>query len=131
MTVSPVTTSTTSTNTSVSRQRFSNAFDAIANKLGMSKAELVAKLQSGVKMKDLEAAKGVSKDDVIAAAASALQSSDPSLSADAAKKLATSFYDGKAGHRHHHHGHSASGQPVAPTPVANPGAQASGVDFMS
>jgi hypothetical protein len=113
MTISPVNaamqTDKTPPDTQVWRQRFGKAFDAIAAKLGMSKSDLIAELQSGKKMKDIEAEKGVSKDDIIKAAASALQAADPSLSADAATKLATSYYDGKAGHYHHHHHNKPQG----------------------
>ncbi|HEY1737366.1 MAG TPA: hypothetical protein VGI86_01580 [Acidimicrobiia bacterium] len=110
MTIGPITNSTQATtqatqtdyNSAAWRKNFGDAFDAIASKLGMSKSDLISSLQSGQTMSDLESQKGVSKNDIISAAASALQKDDPSLSADAATKLATSFYDGKVGHRHHH-----------------------------
>jgi hypothetical protein len=115
----------TGTDNSVARQRFSDAFEAVASKLGMSKSDLISDLQSGQTMAQIAQSKGVSEQDVISAAASALQQADPSLSADAAQKLATSFYDGKVGHAHHHHSHGASAQTIDATqPQLQPAAPA-------
>ena len=111
MTIGPIGNSTPATQTQATqtdynsaawRKNFGDAYDSIASKLGMSTSDLTSALQSGQTMKDLEAQKGVSKDDIISAAVSVLQKDDPSLSAAAATKLATSYYDGKVGHRHHH-----------------------------
>ena len=111
MTIGPIGNSTpaaqtqatqTDYNSAAWRKNFGDAYGAIASKLGMSTSDLTSALQSGQTMKDLEAQKGVSKDDIISAGRGTLQKDDPSLSAAAATKLATSYYDGRVGHRHHH-----------------------------
>ena len=65
------------------------AMDAAAKALGMSTTDLMSSLQSGQSLTSIAKSKGVSQDDLVKAMASALQSTDSSLTADQATQLAT------------------------------------------
>ncbi len=65
------------------------AMGAAEQLLGMSAQDLRTALQSGQSITDIAAGKGVSKDQLISAMASAIGTASPNTSADAAQQIAT------------------------------------------
>ncbi|MCU1374801.1 MAG: hypothetical protein JWO68_2087 [Actinomycetia bacterium] len=118
MTINGITSATTSATGSVDRtamrQRMDKVFNAVADKLGISADDLKTQLQSGKSLTEVAAAKGMSKDDLLATIKDAIGSdTSPGTSVD---DLALRIADRKG---HGHHGHHGP-PPVDTTP--KPGA---------
>ena len=99
VTINGITSTTTSAtgqvDRSAQRKRMDKVFDAVADKLGMSKDDLMGELRSGKSLTEVAEAKGMSKDDLLATIKDALPSDAPD---DAALRIA----DHKGGPRGHH-----------------------------
>jgi len=91
--------------------------DSVSTLLGMDSGDLIQGLRSGESLADLAAAKGVSRDDLLAAVTQALSSGTQGLTGGGVagspqgidpSTLAQQIVDrkGLGGHRHHHHHHS-------------------------
>jgi uncharacterized protein YidB (DUF937 family) len=65
------------------------AMDTAASTLGMTTSELFSSLQDGSTLADVASSKGISEDDLVTAITTALESADPTASADTAKAFAT------------------------------------------
>lgn len=65
------------------------AMDAASTLLGMSTADLTSALKSGQSLSSIATSKGVSQSDLTAAMATAIQGSNPNVTADQAKEIAT------------------------------------------
>jgi uncharacterized protein YidB (DUF937 family) len=97
------------------------AYDAAAQKLGMSDDDLRSALQSGSSLADVAASKGVSTDDLVSAVAGSLQGAQLPDGASATD-LATNLVNrkgGGGGHGHHHHHASSSTDSTGYTPGDN------------
>jgi uncharacterized protein YidB (DUF937 family) len=65
------------------------AMDAASKLLGMSTTDLTTALKSGQSLSSIATSKGVSQSDLTAAMATAIQGSNPNITADQAKEFAT------------------------------------------
>ncbi|HEX7591747.1 MAG TPA: hypothetical protein VF375_07335 [Candidatus Limnocylindrales bacterium] len=65
------------------------AMDAASKLLGMSTTDLTTALKSGQSLSSIATSKGVSQSDLTAAMATAIQGSNPNITADQAKEIAT------------------------------------------
>jgi hypothetical protein len=84
-----------------------------AKLLGMSEDDLRQARQSGTKLVDLAAQKGVSKDDLVKSIADDLKADRPAdapqLSDDQLTQMATNVAEGERAHHHRHAHHAQSG----------------------
>jgi uncharacterized protein YidB (DUF937 family) len=67
------------------------AMDAAATALGMSASDLRTAMQSGQSLASIASSKGISQDALTAAMATAIQATNPNVSADQATKVATAI----------------------------------------
>ena len=68
-----------------------DVMSAVSNLLGETSSQVAAALQGGQSMVDLAKTKGVTKDDLVNAVATAFQKDNPNLSTEVATQIATQF----------------------------------------